>query len=610
MVKSLARGILCIVTTCSAFSVYAFGETNAHFVHKDSLRGAVFSPDGEWVLSSAVSGASKVWSPFTGGQQCAGMGGDVLAFGFSPDGTRYATTTVYGATLSDSVTGARIAGLTNYRTTGLSFSSSRPQVLTSASADNRVEVFSTVDGALVNSFPRSGELVKIGVFSPDGSVILTGGDISRSSTVGILWDASSFTELRRFSSTGSLPTCVGFTPDGALAMLASYDNSVKFFDVNTGTFVRELTGSTRRVYFHAFSPDGTKLVTWGYGEGPGVAPVGTVWDATTGTAISQFLPPATFSPDGSLLLTGKDNQSAVMLNTSTWETVQTFSPLAGGLSCAAFAPDGQRVVLGDGNKTLQVVHIGSGAPAPVDMFNDPKHGLGALLVGGMQSLSPAVQDRFDSLAWADWSDVDMEGFDRLVAGEIASIGDQLPDSYQIALVQYVLENATLPYHSTVSADFEANLQLFRQDVDALAASADGDWAGLKSYERLFAAMLGFSVEMRDSVNAFVKVSTDGVSDLPHRTSYKIFGLSSGKGASEPFSAQGDLDNDTINNLDEYNNVLAAGGDPALFAQAATDSSNLWPGSPNVPVSGSAGIGLLMISILALSARRLAALRNR
>ena len=67
----------------------------------------------------------------------------------------------------------------------------------------------------------------------------------------------------------------------------------------------------------------------------------------------------------------------------------------------------------------------------------------------------------------------------------------------------------------------------------------------------------------------------------------------GKTTEEPLSATGDYDGDGLTNLDEYLQVIAAGGDEFVFADAASDPTPFWEGNPAVPVAGVIGLGLLL-----------------
>src|SRR5262249_18488223 len=88
-------------------------------------------------------------------------------------------------------------------------------------------------------------------FSPDGALALSGG----SGKEIRLWEVATGREVRAFLPAGvdarsghavwwahhSGVTALAFSPDGALALSASYDKTLKVWDVATGREVRKLT---------------------------------------------------------------------------------------------------------------------------------------------------------------------------------------------------------------------------------------------------------------------------------------------------------------------------------------------------------------------------------
>jgi WD40 repeat protein len=105
--------------------------------------------------------------------------------------------------------------------------------------------------------------VKSVVFSPDGRYLAVG---TRGGGSVQLIDTSSWQVIRTFEGHTDGATSVAFSPDGRLLASGSYDETIRLWEVATGSPVRTLRGHTDPVLSMAFSPDG-KLLASGSWDG-------------------------------------------------------------------------------------------------------------------------------------------------------------------------------------------------------------------------------------------------------------------------------------------------------------------------------------------------------
>jgi putative methionine-R-sulfoxide reductase with GAF domain len=161
-------------------------------------------------------------------------------------------------------------------------------------------------------------------------------------------------------------TAVAFSVDGQRLASASWDQTVKFWDVPTGQELGTVAGKIKEVQALAFSRDGHWLATENSSN------TVTLWDATTGQEIrtlpgnkpgvlgNSWVYSIAFSPDGHWLASGLDDKTVRLWDVMTGRVVRDLSALRRSVIYIAFSPDGRWLASGGDDKTIRIWDVSTG----------------------------------------------------------------------------------------------------------------------------------------------------------------------------------------------------------------------------------------------------------
>ena len=341
--------------------------------HKAPVTSVCFRPDGYMLASADWGGLIRLWATVSGElkQEFFTNSWDVNSVCFSPDGFILAggqaptiqlwevlPTLKYGLRgHTDSI------GSVSFSPDGSMFVSRGGNI---SGDDETIRLWDVETGALKQTFTTEDAALVFGVsFLSDGQTIASvGRELSEEEFVKYqsiptlrLWDVSTGRLKRTFNFNEDWiwnyynPS---FSPDGLTLAIAENigdrdpldkSQSVRLFDVLTGSRKHTLTGHTDYINSVIFSPDGETLASGSLDE------TIRVWDVSTGRLKYVLIrhtdgaPNLMFSPDGKTLASrdSYEDPTIRLWDAATGEHLHTLIGSEGDVSGLVFSPDGKTI---------------------------------------------------------------------------------------------------------------------------------------------------------------------------------------------------------------------------------------------------------------------------
>ncbi|MBS4028869.1 MAG: fibronectin type III domain-containing protein [Ignavibacteriales bacterium] len=198
-------------------------------------------------------------------------------------------------------------------------------------------------------------------FKPDGNYLASG---SVDNTIK-LWNVYTGTVYRTLNGHSGSVNAIAYSPDGNFLVSGSEDNTLKIWNTTTGSFLRTLIGHTAPVRSLAYSPNGNYIASGSYQEIK-------IWNATTGslertlTGHNAWVHSIAYSPNGNYIASGS-YQEIKIWNATGGGLLRIINGNNSYVNSIAYSPDGN--------------YIASGSYQEIKVWNTTTGGLDRTLIG-------------------------------------------------------------------------------------------------------------------------------------------------------------------------------------------------------------------------------------
>jgi len=232
--------------------------------HSNLIGDAAFTPDSRTVVTSDWDNKAIIWNS-ADGRSLGDLHG-ASNFAISPDGSRIASSEMYGPTLTvwDITTKKSVAILQGHQRAqinSIAYSRDGSRIV-STSFDNTARIWDAESGKLLFSLPH-GDAAMTADFSPDGLVVVTA---SNDKNVRF-WDAKTGKLLGAAVRMNEMVRGLEFSPDGSKIIAVCADGSGQLLNARSHQRLAAFTAFWGFSYQYRnsfwFSADGSRIVTSG-----------------------------------------------------------------------------------------------------------------------------------------------------------------------------------------------------------------------------------------------------------------------------------------------------------------------------------------------------------
>ena len=313
--------------------------------HTDGISSVSVTPDGKQAISASKDKTLRVWDLTSG--RCVntleGHSDKVFSVSVTPDGKQAVSASWDGTLRVWNLTSGRCVRCINipierkFRVNNVSVTPDGKQAV-SVSCYNTLRVWDLTSGQCVNTLE--------GHYNPV--------------SINIKRLHSAELEVMRLLSDIWFPS-VSVTPDGKQAVSASWDDTLRVWNLTSGQCVNTLEGHSDKVFSVSVTPDGKQAIS---ASGDKTL---RVWDLTSGQCVNTLeghndgVFSVSVTPDGKQAISASSDKTLRVWDLTSGRCVNThLEEQSFEVSSVSVTPDGKQAVSASWDDTLRVWDLTSG----------------------------------------------------------------------------------------------------------------------------------------------------------------------------------------------------------------------------------------------------------
>ena len=190
-------------------------------------------------------------------------------------------------------------------------------------------------------------------FSPKGETLAVGGGQPSAAGDLRLYQTNDWKLIATLRGHEDVVFSLAFSPDGTQLASASFDHSVRLWDVKTHATLKEYHHHSDFVYAVAFSPDGKRLVSASKDRTVQLFEKDTAKSVFTFGGMNEDVMAVAFHPDGKSVISSGFEAGIYWWNTQTGEKIKTQGGHGIATHEVAFSKDGKRAVSAGADRTVR-----------------------------------------------------------------------------------------------------------------------------------------------------------------------------------------------------------------------------------------------------------------